>query len=55
MTKFWLENNEVKGDMDLSIFNDAQMEEIRLGLDENLDVSPYSNQSIPIFKWKRSA
>lgn len=32
MTKFWLEGNEVKGDMDLSIFSDAQMKEIRLGL-----------------------
>ena len=39
MAKFWLENNEVKSNMDLSIFNDAQMREIRLGLEENFDVT----------------
>lgn len=36
MTKVWLENNEVKSDMDLSIFNWKQMREIRLGLEHGL-------------------
>ena len=40
MIKVWLENNEVKGDMYLSIFNDAQMEEIRLGLTHILGNTP---------------
>ena len=38
MIKFWLENNEVKSDMDLSIFDYGKMREIRLGLEHNLDV-----------------
>ena len=42
MAKFWLEHNEVKSDMDLSIFGYYQMEEIRLGLEKNLDVSVYA-------------
>lgn len=32
MTKIWLENNEVKSNTDLSIFDYGQMREIRLGL-----------------------
>ena len=39
MAKFWLENNEVKSDMDLSVFDHDQMREIYLGLERNLDVS----------------
>lgn len=42
MAKVWLENNEVKCDMDLSIFNDAQIGEILLGLEKNLDVTIYA-------------
>ena len=42
MAKFWLEHNEVKSDMNLSIFGYYQMEEIRLGLMKNLDVSIYA-------------
>ena len=43
MAKFWLEHNEVKSDMDLSIFGYYQMEEIRLGLVKNLDVAVYAS------------
>ena len=42
MSKIWLENNEVKSDMDLSIFDDDQMTEIHRGLERNLDVSIYA-------------
>ena len=42
MIKFWLENNEVKSDMDLIIFNDDQMREILAGLEASLDVSTYA-------------
>ena len=42
MAKFWLENNEVKSDMDLSVFDHDQMREIYLGLERNLDVSAYA-------------
>lgn len=42
MAKIWLENNEVKSNMDLSIYNDAQMREIHSGLEENLDVTIYA-------------
>lgn len=48
MTKVWLENNEVKSDMDLSIFNWKQMREIRLGLEHNLDVTLYAK---PEYNW----
>ena len=48
MTKFWLENNEVKSDIDLSIFDYGQMREIRLGLESNLDVSYYVK---PEYNW----
>ena len=50
MTKVWLENNEVKSNMDLSIFNDAQIGEIRLGLEHNLDVSVYTK---PKYNWEQ--
>lgn len=50
MIKVWLENNEVKGDTDLSIFNDAQMREIYLGLKYNLDVSVYTE---PEYNWEQ--
>lgn len=53
MTKFWLENNEVKGDMDLSIFNDDQMKEIRLGLEENFDVTLYAKPEYKHCQMKR--
>lgn len=42
MAKFWLEHNEVKSDMDLSIFDYGKMREIRLGLMKNLDVTIYA-------------
>lgn len=33
MAKFWLEHNELKSDMDLSVFDHDQMREIYLGLE----------------------
>lgn len=53
MAKVWLENNEVKGDMDLSIFNDDQMREIRIGLMKNLDVSAYAKPEYNIYQMKK--
>lgn len=40
MTKFWLENNEVKSDIDLSIFDYGQMKKIRSDLANALDNTP---------------
>ena len=42
MAKFWLENGKVCSDEDLSVFDEYQMEEIRLGLEHGVDVSIYA-------------
>lgn len=54
MTKFWLENNEVKSDIDLSIFDYGQMREIRLGLEENFDVTLYAKPEYTHCQMKKS-
>ena len=53
MAKFWLENNEVKSDMDLSVFDHDQMREIYLGLKDNLDVSAYARPEYNIYQMKK--
>lgn len=53
MAKFWLENNEVKSDMDLSVFDHDQMREIYLGLERNLDVSAYARPEYNIYQMKK--
>lgn len=45
MAKFWLENDEVKSDIDLSVFNDDQMSVIHKGLEDGLNVSIYAGPS----------
>ena len=52
MAKFWLEHNEVKSDMDLSIFDHDQMREIYLGLERNLDVSAYAKSEYDDYQMK---
>ena len=55
MAKFWLEHNEVKSDMDLSVFDHDQMREIYLGLERNLDVSAYAKSEYDDYQMKRFA
>lgn len=42
MAKFWLEDDKVCSDEDLSVFDDEQMEQIRLGLESRVDVRIYA-------------
>ena len=53
MAKFWLENNEVCSDEDLSAFDEYQIEEIRYGLERGYDVSFYARPEFNLQQMKQ--